>query len=86
MKNIKNTYTQDNNLKGKSFSSGELTDADYDLIASRSKTTYVQDIELERYWGEEYSDYNNIWEVNKYESQYNSGDTFTIGNNISGGI
>ena len=83
-----NTYKQDNNIKDLVFSEGEdLTDQDLDIIESRSTTFYVQDEEYERFWDEEYNEYTNTLNfLNKYESQYNSEDTFTIGNNLSGGI
>ena len=83
-----NTYKQDNKIKDLVFSEGEdLTNEDLDIIESRSTTFYVQDEEYERFWDEEYNEYTNTLNfLNKYESQYNAEDTFTIGNNLSGGI
>ena len=88
MKLIKNTYKQDKNFKNKEFSKGEfLTEDDLAIIKSRTTTYNVFDSEYENgYWGEEYEDYTNVPEYNTHELQYNADETFSIGNNISGGI
>ena len=48
MKN--NTYIQDKNFKNLSFSKGEnMTEKDLEIVASRSKRTYVKDDSYESF-------------------------------------
>lgn len=84
---MNNTYKQSNEFKNKSFSNGsELTEEDLLIIENRTTTYEVFDTEYETgYWGDEYEEYTNVWEVNKFE-QYDEENTFQIGNNIKGGI
>ena len=84
MKN--NTYIQNKNFKNKSFSKGEfITKEDLDIIESRTTTTYVDDVEFERYLNEE-NDSFIVQNWNDFELQYNPGESFQIGNNMKGGI
>ena len=88
MKQYKNTYKQDNNIKNLEFSKGEsLTELDLDIIESRTTTYNEFDSEFEDgYWGEEYEDYTFVQDWNEFELQYDPSNTFQIGNNMKGGI
>ncbi len=82
-----NTYVQDKNFKDLQFSKGEsLTELDLEIIESRSTTTYSTDEEYERFLSEEYTSYIAMADLTPEELSYNGADTFTIGNNIAGGI
>lgn len=84
MKN--NTYIQDKDFKDMKFSEGEfLTELDLDIIEDRTSTFYITDEEYERYLSEE-NDAFIVQNWNDFELQYNSSESFTIGNNIAGGI
>lgn len=83
---MKNTYIQEKKFKNYKFSEGEeLTDADLEVIASRSRRTYQTDAAYERFLEEEstyipvanvvYEEFDNTWD-----------DKFRIGNNRAGGI
>ena len=60
------------------------------IKASKEATTeylYMVDEELERYWNDaDGAGYHTIEEWNNFELQYNPNETFTIGNNMQGGI
>ena len=63
---MKNTYTQDKNFKNKVFSKGEdLTDADIEIIKSRTKRSYVKDTNYESYYSIDFS--SVIYQTNSNE-------------------
>ena len=82
----KNTYTQENEFKNYEFSKGEeLTDADLEVIASRSRKTYQEDKGYEDYMSEEYTSYIPQAELTRNELDFNGTRQFQIGNNLPSG-
>ena len=83
---MKNTILLNKKYKNYNFSEGEdVNDMDLEVINARTSRIEVSDYNYESYWMEP-SEFHTVPKWNKYDLQYDAGNTFQIGNNIKGGI